>query len=198
MIELPPGFRRASVDDAHAMAELVNFAGEGLPVHLWSRMAEPGESAWDVGRARARRETGGFSYRNTIVREVDGRIVACLIGWPLEDTPAPVDYAELPEMFVPLQQLEDLAAGTWYINVLATYPEYRDRGYGHGLLGIAVELAHATARQGLSLIVADSNIRARRLYEREGYVERTRRAMVKDGWEHPGEQWVLLTRMRDR
>jgi len=39
MIELPPGFRRASVDDAHAMAELVNFAGEGLPVHLWSRMA---------------------------------------------------------------------------------------------------------------------------------------------------------------
>lgn len=194
MIGLPSGFRRASVDDAHAMAELVNFAGEGLPLYLWSRMAGAGESAWDVGRARARREAGGFSYRNTIVREVDGRVAACLIGYPLADSPEPVDYAELPAMFVPLQELEDIASGTWYVNVLATCPEHRGRGFGRALLDIAERLERDTQRHGSSLIVADSNAGARRLYEREGYHELARRPMIKEDFEHPGSAWVLMTR----
>lgn len=194
MLELPAGFRFATVDDADAMVELVNFAGEGLPVYLWGRMAEPGESAWDVGRARARREEGGFSWRNTVVRELDGRVAACLIGYPLADSPEPVDYAELPPMFVPLQELEDLAPGTWYVNVLATFPDHRGRGFGRSLLNIAVRLAQNTRRHGLSIIVADSNAGARRLYEREGYREHARRPMVKEGFEHPGTEWILMTR----
>lgn len=194
MIELPAGFRCATFDDADAMAELVNFAGEGLPAYLWGRMAETGESAWDVGRERARRETGGFSYRNTIVREADGRVVACLIGYPLADAPEPVDYGALPAMFVPLQELEDLACGTWYVNVLATRPDHRGRGFGRALLDIAARRAQDTRRHGLSLIVADSNAGARRLYEREGYRELARRPMIKEGFEHPGAAWVLMTR----
>ncbi len=194
MIELPMGFRRATVHDVDAMVELVNFAGEGMPVYVWERLAEPGESAWDVGRERARREAGGFSYRNTIVREVDGEVVACLIGYPLADIPEPVDYAELSAMFVPLQELEDLAPGTWYVNVLATSPACRGRGYGRALLDIAVRLAQDTRRHGLSLIVADSNAGARRLYESAGYREMARRPMIKEGFEHPGTAWVLMTR----
>ena len=64
-----------------------------------------------------------------------------MIGYPLADEPEAVNYDEMPGMFVPLQQLEDLAPGTWYINVLACYPEYRGRGFGSGLLAIAEELA---------------------------------------------------------
>ena len=41
MIE--PPFRRATPDDATALAELIDFAGEGLPTYLWAKMAEPGE-----------------------------------------------------------------------------------------------------------------------------------------------------------
>ena len=54
-VQLAPPFRRATPDDAHALAELIDFAGEGLPSYLWARMAEPGEGVWDVGRRRARR-----------------------------------------------------------------------------------------------------------------------------------------------
>jgi ribosomal protein S18 acetylase RimI-like enzyme len=194
MTELPEGFRPATVDDADAMAELVNYAGEGLPLYLWRGMADPGESAWDVGRARARRDTGGFSWRNTVVCEVDGEVVACLIGYPLPDVPEVVDYADLPAMFVPLQELEDLAPGTWYINVLATRPAHRGRGLGGALLEIASRLARDTRCRGSSLIVADSNTHARRLYEHHGYREVARRPMVKDGFEHPGREWVLMTR----
>ena len=187
-----PPFRHATPDDAHALAELINFAGEGLPLHLWERMAEPGETAWDVGRRRARREEGSFSYRNAVVAEEAGRVVACLIGYPLPDQPEPIDLAQTPPMFVPLQELENLAPGTWYVNVLATYPGHRGRGHGTRLLGLAEELAAAAGSKGLSIIVSDANAGARRLYERCGHRLAAQRAMVKEGWANAGADWLLL------
>ncbi len=186
--------RAATPDDAAALAELINFAGEGMPLYLWGRMAEPGETAWDVGRRRARRDVGGFSWRNATVVEQAGAVAACLIGYALPDAPEPVDLAQTPAMFVPLEELERLAAGSWYVNVLATYPEHRGRGHGTALLALAARLAAATGRRGTSIIVADTNTGARRLYERSGYREIARRTMVKDGWDGPGKAWVLLVR----
>jgi ribosomal protein S18 acetylase RimI-like enzyme len=174
------------------MAELVNMAGEGLPLYLWTSMAVEGQSPWDVGRERARRESGGFSYRNTIVREESGRVVALLIGYPLDDAPASTDYSDIPSMFVPMQQLEDMVPGTWYVNVLATYPESRGRGIGSELLSIAEGIAARLSKRALSIIVADTNTGARRLYEHHGYSEMARRTIVKDDWGHPGTDWVLL------
>lgn len=191
MIALREPLRRATPDDAHALAELINFAGEGLPLYLWGNMAEPGETAWDVGRRRARREAGGFSYRNAVVVEDAGAVAACLIGYPLADAPERI-ADDTPAMFVPLQELENLAPGTWYVNVLATYPKHRGKGYGARLLAVAEELAAAAGRRGLSIIVADGNAGARRLYERAGYAERARRAIVKNGWHSPSSEWVLL------
>ena len=46
----------------------------------------------------------------------------------------------------------------------------------------------------MSLIVSDTNEDARRLYERCGYVEVTRRRMVKEEWQHAGVDWLLLKR----
>ena len=60
MIHLEPPFRPASREDAPALAELVNMAGEDLPFYLWTGMAEAGEDPWCVGRRRALRETGSF------------------------------------------------------------------------------------------------------------------------------------------
>ena len=197
MATLEPPFRHATPDDAHALAELTDFAGDGLPLYLWERMAEPGETAWDVGRRRARREEGSFSYRNAIVAEEAGRVVACLIGYPLPDRPEPVDLAQTPPMFVPLQELENLAPGTWYVNVLATYPEHRVRGLGTRMLATAERFAAAGGGlDGLSIIVSDANTGARRLYERCGYAERAARAMVKEGWDGPGKDWLLLAKPR--
>jgi ribosomal protein S18 acetylase RimI-like enzyme len=184
--------RPATPDDGKAMAELVNMAGDGLPLYLWTRMAEGSQSPWDVGRQRAQRETGAFSYRNAVVRDDGERVAAVLIGYPLPDEPGEVDD-DMPAMFVPLQELENLAAGTWYVNVLAVYPEYRGRGFGTDLLEIAERLSADTGRRGLSLVVSDANAGALRLYERFGFVERARRPIVKESWSHAGESWVLMT-----
>ena len=176
------------------MAELVNMAGEGLPLYLWTKMAGDGQSPWDLGIERAQRESGGYSYRNTIVREDSGKVVASLVGYPLDDDPEPTDYSDMPGIYVPLQQLEDQVPGTWYVNILATYPESRGQGLGGALLTIAEDIAANLSKRGLSIIVADTNTGARRLYERHGYTELDRRAMVKDDWVHPGTDWVLMVK----
>jgi ribosomal protein S18 acetylase RimI-like enzyme len=95
---------------------------------------------------------------------------------------------------VPMEELERLAPGTWYVNVLAVYPSWRDRGLGTGLLALADRHAAAAGCRGTSIIVADANAGARRLYERCGYRERARRAMIKEGWDGAGSAWVLLVK----
>ena len=192
-MHLEPPFRPATPADAQALAELVDFASEGLAPYLWAQVAGPGGDAWAVGRERAARDSGGFSYRNATVLERERRIAAALIGYPLARLPEPIP-ASMPAMFVPLQELENLAPGTWYVNVLAAYPAERGRGHGTTLLGLAEALAAEAKCDGLSIIVSDTNTGARRLYERCGYREQARRAKIKDGWQNPGTEWLLLTK----
>jgi len=175
------------------LAELVNYAGEGMPLYLWSRMAEPGQTAWDVGCQRAEREQGSFSYRNARIIEYGGQCAGCLIGYEIPDNPGPIPD-DMPTMFVPLQELENLAPNTWYINVLAVRPQFRKLGLGTKLLGLADETAEALGKSGLSVIVSDANTGARLLYDRHGYSERATRLMVKENWQNEGHNWALLTK----
>jgi ribosomal protein S18 acetylase RimI-like enzyme len=185
--------RPATLADAPILAELVNYAGEGMPLYLWSKMAAPGESAWDVGRKRAAREEGSFSYRNATVIEHGGACAGALIGYEIAAAPEPIG-ADMPAMFVPLQELENLAPSSWYVNILAVLPQFRGKGFGATLLGVADETGRALAKKGMSVIVSDANPGARRLYERCGYRVAATRPMVKEGWDGHGANWVLLTK----
>ena len=193
MNNTPVSFRPAAPSDAPALAVLINFAGEGLPLYLWERMAEPGETAWEVGRRRALRDSGAFSYRNAIVAEQAGDVVAGLVGYRLPDEPEAIDDT-MPAMFVPLVELENLAPATWYVNVLAVDPELRGQGIGTALLEVAARRSADSGASGHSIIVSDANHGARRLYERCGYRRTAERPMVKEGWDNPGANWVLLVK----
>lgn len=188
-------FRPARIEDAPILAELVNYAGEGLPLYLWGKIAAAGETAWDVGRQRAARESGSFSYRNATIIEHAGVAAGSLVGYVIPETVEPVP-ADMPAMFVPLQQLEDLAPGTWYVNVLAVLPPYRGRGLGSEMLRLADRTGEEQGCRGMSVIVSDANRGARRLYERMGYAETAKRPMVKEGWINDGTEWMLLTKFK--
>jgi ribosomal protein S18 acetylase RimI-like enzyme len=193
MTKLKPPFRHAIIDDARVLAELVNDAGEGLPHYLWGTLAESGEDAWDVGRRRAARDDGSFSYRNAAIIERDEHCAGCLIGYEISDDPEPI-ADDMPAMFVPLQELENLVPGTWYVNVLAVRPQFRGHGLGTQLLDLADKTAQSLGKRGLSVIVSDANAGARRLYERCGYSQSATRPMVKESWKNDGTLWVLLTK----
>jgi len=188
-------FRRAVAEDAGALAELVNFASEGLAFHVWDRIKEAGETPWDIGRRRAAREEGAFSYRNAVVAEIGGEGAACLVGYRLDD-PYDVDgsLAETPEIVRPLVRLEAKAPGSWYVNVLATFPEFRRKGIGARLLAIAEEKAREERAPALSVIVAGWNEPAARLYARAGYSTLAREpALPFPGCPHEGD-WVLMVK----
>jgi len=184
--------RDAVSNDCVELAQLVDIAGEGLPYYYWQQVAAPGQDPWEVGRERAARETGSFSYRNSVVAEVDGDIAGALVGYPVAAEPEAIDTASTPPMWIPLLELENIAAGSWYVNTVAIFPKIRGLGVGSKLMEWADEHAHQLGLHGVSLIVSDANQDARRFYERLGYRQVATRAMVKERWQNDGKNWVLM------
>jgi ribosomal protein S18 acetylase RimI-like enzyme len=193
--------RPATHADATDLACFVDMASDGLAVSLWETMRKPGEAVFEVGRARALREEGSFSYRNACIAEFDGEVAGALVGYRIAEV-HDRDYRRggdpnvpaLPAMVEPLVELESLVPGHWYVNILATYPEHRGRGIGRALLSHADALAKATAARGLAVIVASGNDGARRLYESAGFRESARRPLVAMPGTHRSADWVLMTK----
>ena len=187
-------FRPGAKADASALAVLVDIAGEGLPAYLWSMLKAPGQSILEVGRDRAARETGGFSYRNAILAEAGGEVAACLVGYRVDDPYDLSGLQEVPPLVRPLVLLESKAPGSWYVNVLATFPEFRRRGLGTALLGIAEQKAREQGAPALSVIVAGENEPAARLYKTAGYQTRAAEPIFAyPGCPHSGD-WVLMVK----
>ncbi len=190
MIDLKPPIRRATAADAPALADFINIAGEGLPMYLWCQMAAEGEDPWEVGR---RRQAEKAEHGQVFVIDEGAGAIAGLTGYPIPAEPEPAADDE-PAMIQPLIELEILAPSTWYINVLAAYSEQRGRGHGTRLLALAEDIARDLRLPAMSIIISSGNAGARRLYERTGYVETARRAIVKDGWDCDSDEWMLLVK----
>jgi ribosomal protein S18 acetylase RimI-like enzyme len=193
-IGLQPPLRRATRRDALALAELTDYAGHGIPGYLWSRSAEEGQPSIEVGIERVLRERANFSYRNAVVAEVDGRVAAMMLAYRLPEQ-SEVNLEELPDLLRPLEELEQKVPGTFYINILAAYPEYRGQGLGTTLLEAARALASEAGCNELSLEVFEQNEDAVRLYERHGYREIARLPAVPHQIYPFDGDVVLMTKM---
>jgi ribosomal protein S18 acetylase RimI-like enzyme len=185
--------RQATAADAAHLVRFINMAADDLPLHFWRKSVGPDGDALAYGLERAARETGSFSYRNAWVYEVDGAVAACLLGYAAEADPAPI-APDTPAIFVPLLELEAMAPGSWYLNVLATYDSFRGRGIGSALLAEAEGIAHAAGHTSISLIAEDTHLDALRLYRAKGYQEIARRPVVKGDWAVEAAEWILFVK----
>ncbi|WP_347311151.1 GNAT family N-acetyltransferase [Defluviimonas sp. SAOS-178_SWC] len=185
--------REAKALDAEHLARFINMAADDLPLHFWRKSVGADGDPWAYGQERAARESGNFSFRNAWIAEVDGVVAACLLGYPAEDEPGAID-PDTPAIFVPLLELEALAPGSWYLNVLATYEAFRGRGLGSALLAHAEDVAVRAGRTSISLIAEDTHHDALRLYASKGYREVARRAVVKADWRVEANEWVLFVK----
>lgn len=187
-----PPLRLATEWDAAALAVFIAEASEGMAPHVWARAVGAADAmAHGAERMAARARAGEW-----IVLDEGSGAVAGLSGYRIPDDPGPMP-ADMEPMFVPLETLERAAPGSWYVHVLATLPEDRGRGHGSRLLAEAERQARAAGCAEMSIIVADHNSGARKLYRRTGFVETDRRAMVKGGWQSPGSAWILMRRRLD-
>ncbi|MDS9469854.1 GNAT family N-acetyltransferase [Paracoccus sp. MBLB3053] len=185
--------RNARASDAAHLVRFINMAADDLPLHFWRKSVGPEGDPWAFGEERAARETGNFSFRNAWLAEVDGTVAACLLGYAAEGTPGPID-PDTPPIFVPLLELEALAPGSWYLNVLATYEDFRGKGLGSALLAHAEAIAAAAGLGSISLITEDTHEDALRLYTAKGYRQVARRPVVKDDWKVDASEWILFTK----
>jgi len=185
--------REATAADAAHLVRFINMAADDLPLHFWQKAVGPEGDPWALGAERAARESGNFSYRNAWLAEVEGEVAACLLGYPAEEEPGPI-APETPAIFVPLLQLEALAPGSWYLNVLATYAPFRGKGLGRALLAHAETVARQGGHGAISLIAADTHHAALRLYAAQGYHEVARRAVVKGDWCVEAQEWILFSK----
>ena len=183
--------RKAQAKDAAHLVRFINMAADDLPMHFWRKSVGPEGDPIAYGMERAARETGSFSFNSAWLAEVDGAVAACLLGYPAEDEPSPI-APDTPPVFVPLLELEALAPGSWYLNVLATYDSFRGKGCGSALLAEAEAITRADGRKAISLITADTHHDAQRLYAAKGYVEIARRPVVKGDWQVDASEWILM------
>ena len=94
--------RPATKLDASELVCLIDCAGYGIPLGVWAGMLDDEASVLEVGRKRAMREEGGFSYRNAWIAERDGAVAGALVGYRLDEEIDLSDIDDVPASFRPL------------------------------------------------------------------------------------------------
>lgn len=186
--------RNATRQDCRAIAELALMAGEGIPAYFWGQSLMPGQDILDVGAQNAASESENFSYRNAHVALVDNRIAGMLLAYRLPDAGIADSLEDLPEFIRPLIELEQCVPGSFYINMLATYPEFRNQAIGTGLMSIVDRLAIEAGCGLTSIEVFEENEGALRLYKRLGYKITESRPVIPHPCHPYHGRLVLLTR----
>jgi len=117
-----------------------------------------------------------------------------ILAYRLPDEDNAEDLDELPEFIRPLVELEQCVPSSFYINMIATFPQYRNMSVGTELMGIVDRLANDAACPKSSIEVFEQNAGALRLYQRLGYeVVEKRRVVPHECHPYDGEL-LLLTR----
>jgi GNAT superfamily N-acetyltransferase len=180
--------RLAERTDAACLASLAALASDGFVTRLWAQFAEGDEPPIEVGARRIADEEGTLSWRNGVLALIDGAVAGGMVTSRIGLAPEAIE--PLPAMLRPMQVLKNRALGAHYVNILAVLPPFRRRGVARVLLGEATRLAEGAV--GLCLVVADGNVRARRLYENSGFRAVAEEAMVKGDWRSDSETWLLM------
>jgi ribosomal protein S18 acetylase RimI-like enzyme len=183
--------RKAEKNDVNDIARLALIAGEGIPAWFWRQSAAEGQSIEQAGAAKLLSEEDNFSYRNVHVAVADNRIAGMMLAYRLPDAADAEDTSEFPEFIRPLVELEQCVPSSFYINMLATFPEYRNMTIGTKLMSMVDELARDAGCSLSSIEVFQQNDGALRLYQRLGYNIIEKRRVVPHS-SHPYDGDVLL------
>ena len=183
--------RKATMTDCRSIAELALIAGEGIPAYFWNRSRQPGQTIEDAGAQFAASETANFSYRNVHLAVIDDDIAGMLLAYRLADADKNDTLDDYPEFIRPLIELERCVPGSFYVNMLATYPKYRNKAVGTTLMGLTDKLASKAGCTVISVEVFAQNTGALRLYQRLGYSITEMRPVIPHPC-HPYEGEIAL------
>ena len=160
--------RKATKEEAAQIAELFMLA---WPVEeiLESNGLTYGQLQESMTTFAAAEETI-YSYENTIVAEVDGKVVGAMCAYD------GADYQRLKQPIVDVlgadsgfAQLKETEAGEFYLDSVGVLPEYRGRGVASSLFEAQCERAASLGHKVAGLIVDVDKPQAEALYARLGF-----------------------------
>ena len=160
--------RKATKEEAAQIAELFMLA---WPVEeiLESNGLTYGQLQESMTTIAAAEETI-YSYENTIVAEVDGKVVGAMCAYD------GADYQRLKQPIVDVlgadsgfAQLKETEAGEFYLDSVGVLPEYRGRGVASSLFEAQCERAASLGHKVAGLIVDVDKPQAEALYARLGF-----------------------------
>jgi len=156
----------------------------------------PGRTVQQIVEHRFSRSGATSSISNSLIAEDEGVVIGGLHAFPADLSAEDPEDLLVPEdryyAFEPFERLH--AHGSYYINAVAVYPQYRGRGVARQLIERAEANAVAQAFAEASLHVFAENVSAVQLYERLGYREAARQSLVDHpSLRYPGDL-LLMTR----
>ena len=160
--------RRARKEEAAQIAELFMLA---WPVEeILESNGIPYEQLHESMTAIAAAEETIYSYENTFVAEVDGKVVGAMCAYD------GADYMRLKQPIVNelgadsgFAQLKETKAGEFYLDSVGVLPEYRGRGIASSLFEAQCERAASLGHKVAGLIVDIDKPQAEALYARLGF-----------------------------
>jgi len=189
--------RRAAEPDVPDLARLFIMAAGGLIDAAYHGLV-PGVPTAKLLEWRFTQAGSVKSYVYCRVAEEGARVIGMAHAYPIDglaDAPSdPRLTADRLAIFAPAAPLYAQARGSYYINSVAVYPEYRGSGIGNHLMALATSDARQQGFAEPSLISFEQNIRAVALYRRLGFEIAARSPVVAHPLIHHSGDLLLMTR----
>jgi ribosomal protein S18 acetylase RimI-like enzyme len=166
-------YRPARKEDCPRLGELIGVAGRGMLEYLLDGLV-PGRSAADIAAHDLAENQRHHSFCNATVAEAGGAVMGMALSFESRFHGITDDMRR----FIPAERLTPLESfystriqESLYLDTLAVDSALRGRGVGTVLLQMTKQKALALGCKSVSLIVLANNLNARRLYERQGFVD---------------------------
>ncbi len=131
---------------------------------------------WVYGKHPTDEALRSFIENGEMYLLADGETVAGMVAIVMHQG---TDYEDIPW----IEKLENDQVAT--LHLLAVCPEYRGRALGNTILELAGELAKQQGKRAIRLDVLESNLPARYLYEKNGFIFRG-----KEHWYAENTGWT--------
>ncbi|ASS75410.1 hypothetical protein CIG75_10690 [Tumebacillus algifaecis] len=119
-------------------------------------------------------EGNRLSYENTLIKEQEGQVVGVLVSY-LGSQTYKLDQPFLDRLIAQtgdptLTITKEAKDDEYYLDTIAVASAYEGRGFGTELMRAFEDKARLEGQQRLALLVEQNNERARRLYEKRGFL----------------------------
>jgi ribosomal protein S18 acetylase RimI-like enzyme len=191
--------RDAEGGDARALAEVCIMAGHGV-MELFYEGLVPGKSVIDCVMARRILDRDSFATfrRWRVATDAAGNFLGALNSLPhralmnAPDDPL-LDDARLRPI-AGLLELEEEAGDSYYVNIIAVYPQHRRSGAGAALMRDAEHLARLQKFSRMSLCTFEDDPGLMGFYRGQGFETQARRAIERHPAIGMAGHFVLMTR----